>query len=185
MNTIKLDASHITLGQSNTVAIVWISRKKCSTCFLQRFLSYICTQPLFQVAHGQSEANPWFWLITRADKIGPSCPLGIARLTKPVNFRQCWWWSCKKWQTVIKTKEVKTAVVCLLCRKHIWLPFPPLEINELFLILSTIKVIAKKNVGPFEYEWLDRFWIFFCISMGGNKQTYHCKSTHLLCYLFL
>ena len=50
----------------------------------------------------------------------------------------------KKWQNVIKTKEVKTAVVCLLCCKQSWLPSPPLEINELFLIFRRPKVIAKK-----------------------------------------
>ena len=37
-------------------------------------------------ANGQDEANPVFGLATRAGKMGPSCPLGIARFG-PANNR--------------------------------------------------------------------------------------------------
>ena len=108
----------------------------------------MCTQPSFQVVIALEvlvgNLKPLVLIGYPTGKIGPSCSLGIARLTKLVNFRQCWRWSRKKWQNVIKTKEVKTAVVCLLRCKHSWFPIPPLEINELFLIFSRPKVIAKK-----------------------------------------
>ena len=37
-------------------------------------------------ASGQDEANPVLWLATRAGKMDPSCPLGIARFG-PTNKR--------------------------------------------------------------------------------------------------
>ena len=39
---------------------------------------------------GQDEANPAFWLATRAVKIGPSCPLGISRVV-PRKKEFCFW----------------------------------------------------------------------------------------------
>ena len=147
MNRITLDASQIILGQLNTVAIAWNFSKEMFYLYFKRFLVTCAHSRRSKSLRWQCPWaiwSPWFWLVTRAGKIGPSCSLGIARLIKLVNFRQCWWWSRKKWQNVIKTKEVKTAVVCLLRCKHSWFPIPPLEINELFLIFSRPKVIAKK-----------------------------------------
>ena len=37
-------------------------------------------------ATGQDEANPVFWLATRAGKMGLSCPLGITRFD-PANIK--------------------------------------------------------------------------------------------------
>ena len=34
---------------------------------------------------GQDETNPVFWLVTRADKMGLSYPLGIARFVSEKN----------------------------------------------------------------------------------------------------
>ena len=104
---------------------------------------------------------------------------------KLVHFRQCWWWSRKKWQNVIKTKEVKTAVVCSLCCKYSWLPSPPLEINELFLIFSRPKVVAKKMWSPLSMGALDKFWILFVSLWVVTNKFIIYKSTHLLFYLFL
>ena len=42
-------------------------------------LTHISGQYLAGSASGQDEANPVFWLATRAGKIGLSCPLGISR----------------------------------------------------------------------------------------------------------
>ena len=68
-------------------------------------------------ARGQYEANPVFWLATRAGKMGPLCPHRIARFdlaqennwisTNFVILVQCWRRRRKKRQKTVKTKNYK------------------------------------------------------------------------------
>ena len=99
MNRITLDASHIILGQLNTVAIAWNFSKEMFYLYFKRFLVTCAHSRCSKSLRWQCPWaiwSPWFWLVTRACKIGPSCSLGIARLIKLVNVRQCRWWSRKK-----------------------------------------------------------------------------------------
>ena len=121
----------------------------------------MCTQPSFQVvalAVPVGNLKPLVLIGYASGQDRPillpwDCPTNKARkFLDNVGDRVA-----KKWQNVIKTKEVKTAVVCLLCCKQSWLPSPPLEINELFLIFSRPKVIAKKMWSPLSMGALDKF----------------------------
>ena len=63
--------------------------------------------------------------------------------------------------------------------------FPTSRNQRVILDFQQTQSCRKKNVEPFEHGCIGSVLNSFCISMGGNKQTYHYKSTHLLFCLFL
>ena len=60
----------------------YLFQKKLENFYFDIYLIVGC-------ARGQYEANPVFWLASRAGKMDPSCPLGIGRVDR-AKEKNCW-----------------------------------------------------------------------------------------------